>query len=661
MKKLLLLSVAAAISVSAIGQTAPKRSTRVDAKKLSVMSPDNLTANQNVIPRAHAALKRSQASGNHTTAVNVVPLGQSANAFGNFYIGKSLLQCEPSLNTVTLFHRNSPAVTGDANTGFYRYDISTDGGSTWLTEQGPAYGPILNPTGIHNGRYPLGTIGNPTGNTDPNAAYEVYDGVWHDGVVWHGENWGMAKLDGSTHTENYDSLPTGNMVWIEDIFATKQNVIWRMGAVEADNAGTYSDTLSVEKGVWNGTDYVYTRQNLHFGTYVNSAGTPLRPYDMNVAFSDDGQIGYAVCLNNNDSTQLVYPTAVMYMQMYITTDGGATWTGADANTPFDVNVQYTVAGWFVDADPTLIDSTYTVAGWGAVRPDFDMAVDGNGNLHILVGVFPGNSFGESESTTGTWGLADLYTTGHGSPGSWYGQLIAKPTTYLGNFSDATNIQEGNRPFVSRSYDGTKMFFGWFDTRPEFATTLNDFPDLFVKGYDINTGLWTVDSNMTQGTSADAVCQYGLGSYYVKDDGACTYTIPAAYMTMEATMNDPCDFSYIDGATFSCSDFVIAGAPVLLSTTGISQVIKPDYHFSVSSNYPNPFSGTTYLDITLPSATDVTIEVSNMIGQVMSTTRHNLHAGQNLKVPVDCSTFAKGVYVYKVIAGSEVVTKTMTVR
>jgi hypothetical protein len=291
-----------------------------------------------------------------------------------------------------------------------------------------------------------------------------------------------------------------------------------------------------------------------------------------------------------------------------------------------------------------------------------MAVDGNGNLHIFIGVFPGSSFGETGPTpipTGIWGLADLYTSDQGT--TWYGQLVAQPDTYVGGLGDATNIQEGNRPFVSRSYDGTKMFFGRFDTRIDFGDPSNDFPDLYVSGYDINSHLWTAATVMTVGSGAEGICTYGLGSYYAKDDGACTYTIPAAYMTMSATINDPCDYFYIDGATLACADFVNAGAPILLAPTGVNEITKPDYHFSVSSNYPNPFSGTTYLDVTLPSATDVTIEVSNMIGQVMSTTRHNLHAGQNLKVPVDCSTFAKGVYVYKVIAGSEVATKTMTVR
>jgi hypothetical protein len=54
-------------------------------------------------------------------------------------------------------------------------------------------------------------------------------------------------------------------------------------------------------------------------------------------------------------------------------------------------------------------------------------------------------------------------------------------------------------------------------------------------------------------------------------------------------------------------------------------------------------------------------VSNMMGQTISTKVYqNLTSGVN-KLEIDGSNLAKGMYVYKVIAGQEVVTKTMTVR
>jgi hypothetical protein len=564
MKTLLHFIIACVLAVPAVAQSANTNkgnnyrqniqrnilAPRVDVSSLSRMTEDKLSVTRNAIPRV--ASRRNQPGANSTQSINVTLLGSAANAYGNFYIGRTLLQYEPALNTVTLMHRTNPAASGDPNTGYYRYDKSTDGGVTWSVNNGPLYGPILNLTNTRSGRYPIGVIGNPIGNINPDNAYEVYGGEWSNLSAWNGQVWGAGKLDNSAHTEHYDSTDTnGNMVWINDIFATRQNVIWKIGAVVDDNNGPYYNYLRVYKGTFTGTDYNYTSQDLHFPV---NPDLDVYPYDMNIAFSDDGMTGYAVCINNADSSYIYYPTGVMYLQMYITTDGGATWVGAASDTvPLTLDVQY-IAGnaWFGNPD-----STFGVQGWGAARPDFDMVVDGNGNLHIFVGVFPQSSFGESQADPGTWGLADLYTTDHGA--TWLGQLVAKPNTYAGNYGDPVNIQEGNRPFVSRSDDGMKLFFGWYDTDSIFGVPTNDFPDLYVTGLDIATNMWTPVTRMTEATVAEGMCTFGIGAYYVKDTN-CTFTIPAAYMTVVMDVDNPCDFFYLDGVNVTCADFTIPGAP-----------------------------------------------------------------------------------------------------
>ena len=566
------------------------------------MTSDNVTQNQNAIPRANAhpkvnpGVKGVKPGGNHVTTppgtITQIPVGTAANAFGNFYIGHQELTYNQEINSVSLFHRNNPAVTGDPNTGYYRYDLSTNAGhdGTWTTDKGPVWGPVYNAGNTVTGRYPQGTMSNPPGNTTPGNGYEVYAGVWHTGVgvppnTWHGVCWGQGQLDDSEHSEHYDNVNVaGIMWWVDDIFATKQNVIWRIGAVIGDNQGAYSDTMRLVKGVWNGTDYDYTTQYLYF--HVNTA-LGARPYDANIRFNDEGTIGYAVVINNGDETNMTYPTGVMYMQMYITTDGGNTWVGnplsADpSNTPLDVSLNDSGATttslvgalWFNHPD-----STYTVSAFGTTandpRPDFNAAVDANGNLHIFVAVYPGEGFAVTQYDPGTWGVADLYTTDHGA--SWFGQLVAKPNAYTGNYGDYTSgagVQEGNRPYISRSWDGTKLFYTWFDTDPNiFGTPLNDYPDVYIAGYDETTNMWTSVYRATANSLVEGTCQFGLVSPYVKDS-SCVYTIPVAIMTMEnpapsasTGVNGPCDFSYLDGVTLSCSDFTISAPnpPVALQT------------------------------------------------------------------------------------------------
>ena len=102
-------------------------------------------------------------------------------------------------------------------------------------------------------------------------------------------------------------------------------------------------------------------------------------------------------------------------------------------------------------------------------------------------------------------------------------------------------------------------------------------------------------------------------------------------------------------------------PILLRPLGVD-VSNPTARntFQVSSNYPNPFNGKTMVDVNLVKGSDVTIEVSNMVGQVLSvTTYESLKTGANT-LTIDASNLSKGVYIYKVKAGNDSVTHTMTV-
>src|SRR5205814_1627241 len=99
--------------------------------------------------------------------------------------------------------------------------------------------------------------------------------------------------------------------------------------------------------------------------------------------------------------------------------------------------------------------------------------------------------------------------------------------------------EYNRPFSSRTTDGSKLFFGWFDTDTLSAAytvaTGNFVPDLHVKAYDVATGMWTPAQNITAQTAADQLCIFGNGSYYVMDNGG-VYTIPVFVLSINSTID-----------------------------------------------------------------------------------------------------------------------------
>jgi hypothetical protein len=76
------------------------------------------------------------------------------------------------------------------------------------------------------------------------------------------------------------------------------------------------------------------------------------------------------------------------------------------------------------------------------------------------------------------------------------------------------------------------------------------------------------------------------------------------------------------------------------------------------NYPNPFNATTNITFDLSEASDVTVEVYDLSGRLVTTlVDGQLEAGNHI-VAWDASSAASGVYFYKLVAGDYTATKTM---
>jgi hypothetical protein len=82
-------------------------------------------------------------------------------------------------------------------------------------------------------------------------------------------------------------------------------------------------------------------------------------------------------------------------------------------------------------------------------------------------------------------------------------------------------------------------------------------------------------------------------------------------------------------------------------------------FAIKQNYPNPFNPSTTIRFEVATATDVQIDVFNMLGQKIATLVNNHHQAGNYSVNFDAGNLSSGIYIYTMRAGDIVQSRKMT--
>lgn len=566
-------------------------------------------------------------------ALNKVLLGSSVNPYSILLQSQTCLTANDDLNTIMFTHRKDvPLQTGE-NSGFIQTTWSTDGGLNWNRQ-------IVYDNTTKLGRYPSGVIYNPSGNTTVNNAYAIAAGPFTGGSGWLGsfrasKTFGGANGNISLNDEDegvvgYTNLPRD---WMH---VDNTGRIRLMGEKNTDDGTSYTSYKTViYTGVFNSTTNAWDWTEMDkVPDYTQGTGVGPDGYRTpGMAWSEDGQTGYLVYVGRN-------ATAIdadgYHPIVYKTTDGGTTWTMMPA---FD---------W--GGIPAISDELIETGTPGVSRPLFglieDCIVDGNGNLHFV-------SFINSAYSTHPDSLAYSW-----SYTSIEGLMYHCWMTNTGWDADVIDIQWGmnvedtespiavawdNRLQMSKTPDGQKIAFAWLDTDTTFSTS-NLYPDVWVQKYDITSGERSASLNLTTGTNFESNNFFMYLSNYSFEDTNGDIILHITTSEYGTADTDPVDHYYLTDAKILAS---------------INESPKGNLSF-VSQNYPNPFNGTTSIDITMNKASQVSIDVTNMLGQAVSSTSKHLTEGTHT-VTLNADNLKSGIYFYTVKTDNSAVTHKMIVK
>ncbi len=484
----------------------------------------------------------------NTDVINVITIGNSANAYGLSGGACNVLWADNQLNTITFVHRMS----NPPGSGNFAYGLSTNGGLSWNTN-------IQVFTSQNNASRPQGVIYNPAGNTTPGEAYFTFFARANPSGSYVT---GIHKLN---QTQNpSQQLWPGQPITGKEHFTINPVSGNTFSVAASGTEFAYTGNLVITRGVFNAAtgQFEYSQTLLPFPAHPQ--GNQFAPADMKIAFAPDGLVGYISVLWDNMSDPHAGGKAY-YPILIKTTDGGNSWGIPEAVVLGGPDGFSEVKNYLTDAELAAIFG-YPVTNRDSLifttAYDHGLAIDMSGNPHLGVTIglalTPYTIFGGNSGHTATFHIFK-----HKNNQTCHATFVNRNKTFRGYFGLNNELSEDNRTQVSVTQDGSKVFLSWLDTDFE-GVTENIMPDIHCWGFDAVTYKFTDAVNATYLSEAWLEAFMGTSSYYVLSSNG-NYTIPFVYQTMpEFNPLNPVDYKYIYNFSFSDSDFTNGPlVPVLL--------------------------------------------------------------------------------------------------
>lgn len=298
--------------------------------------------------------------------------------------------------------------------------------------------------------------------------------------------------------------------------------------------------------------------------------------------------------------------------------------------------------WFVTYDCVDTISTYSLRAGCAIN---DSVFYCGGQRGMLYRTLDRGATWDTLVSGTTETINDIYF--NGASDGW----IVCDDGYMAVTGDSGNTWQ----FVAQP------MFGFADIRSiDYQDTLamnpyivgsGGFADFSVDGglnwYGIATGTTNTLNKIRFGTNNAGLIVGDNGIIFRSENAGGTWILESSSENV-----DFFDIAYAgDTTAFICGDSGV----VLRSNVDISAVHQHEFSSFSARAYPNPSTGPLNIQMRLASEADVTIDVINITGEIISTEYHeNVSAGENV-LPVNLQAQAEGMYFVRISNGFSAVT------
>lgn len=499
----------------------------------------------------------------------------------------------------------------------------------------------------------------PEGNTSPDAASKLVASSITDGTAWQGTtyastHWDDAGLHHQTNELTYENNTLMSLITVDGGLAFGVSVDY--------NTDRTACIPMVHRGVYDAANDRFDWDTIHlpvpFFKTPTSQQLAFLPSPV-VAFSPDGSVGYAMFIGSDSRAPLDDLTGYQPI-LFKSTDQGVSWQLMEM---LDLTSNQVLIGMGQLPNGNWARLWPTAATWNNPQPVFkpwfaesDMAVDMNGNLHImalcqgLVSDHPDSIGFTYEYEKG--GIFEFCNIAQGD--EWQVRYIDTLETRNveagnGGWYTGDDIGWNHRLQASRTADGEAVFCLWTDTdRVFFGEEINLYPDLKGWAYSVGMGVSSFVKGFTHMSPTYGANFFSCVSPECNHKDWLEYELFAS-ITDIRTNNDPglpVNYYYLNNIGFEYSDFFDA-----------IEEVESSVSFRLMEN---PAHGQLHFLIQSATNNRYQIELRDLSGKVVKQEYLQFQSGESTFL-LDVSGISPGLYLCSLHCNGRPVTRKVIVQ